>query len=107
MFCSKCGSKIKENAKFCVKCGEPVKNINKPEKTDRPKQVKEVKEDKKENKAAIITISIIIGLLIVGIIVTLAFNILGSGDSKTLAARDSNSRKKISDEAKEDRKSVV
>lgn len=25
MFCTKCGSKLKENAKFCTKCGTPVK----------------------------------------------------------------------------------
>ena len=25
MFCEKCGSELKENARFCEKCGAPVK----------------------------------------------------------------------------------
>ena len=30
MFCPKCGSQLKENAKFCTKCGNPVKFLSQP-----------------------------------------------------------------------------
>lgn len=31
MFCNKCGAKIEDNAKFCVKCGQPVQGQKTPE----------------------------------------------------------------------------
>lgn len=51
MYCTKCGSKIKENGKFCTSCGAPVKKF---EKAEKPKEVKKEgileENDKKETK---------------------------------------------------------
>ena len=37
MFCTKCGAKNPEDAKFCYKCGNEMKTIKQEKETERPK----------------------------------------------------------------------
>ncbi len=78
-FCTKCGAKIKEDAKFCPKCGNATKAAAVPIKTptskDTQRQATAVKYEKRNNPkkgkkplVLIILISlIIVGIAIVGI----------------------------------------
>ena len=54
MFCSKCGTKIPDNAKFCPKCGNPVKGaadrqITQQSPQERPKEQQTEKTAKEKN----------------------------------------------------------
>lgn len=49
MFCTKCGEKLEENAKFCTNCGATVEEVKEEKKTKTTK--KEPKEVKEEPKA--------------------------------------------------------
>lgn len=69
MYCRKCGSKLKDNAKFCSKCGITT------EKT----KVIEIKEDeeKLESKAnSIVTLLIVLITIIISIGTIIVLNIL-------------------------------
>ncbi len=38
LFCSNCGSKIPENASFCINCGAPVNKAQQPQEAEAPKE---------------------------------------------------------------------
>lgn len=153
MFCTKCGSKLKENAKFCMKCGTPVKvraesrpqinpqeqrikgreepqsqeisqsqesqkrqgsqEMREPLKRREPQkrqeahkkaEAKNIKpginvslenkdDDKKANlrkKRTVIFLGVLIGILVIGIIITLIILIRGKADEAT-STRDDTS----------------
>ena len=65
-FCSKCGSNLYQEDKYCQKCGSPIiSNRNKVESISI-----------KENQAFTIKLSRRIGFLIIGIILTLFFDLI-------------------------------
>ena len=66
MFCSKCGAKNDDSAKFCEKCGEPL-NTSSPE-----KEIVVSIEDTKRNKKVGI-ISVIACAIVIAVILFIAF----------------------------------
>lgn len=66
MFCSKCGAKNDDSAKFCEKCGEPLNTIN------SEKEIVVSIEDAKKNKKVGI-ISVIACAIIIAVILFIAF----------------------------------
>lgn len=90
LYCTKCGNKVKENAKFCTKCGESIqsagkarkeKSKTKKEKSKKEKAIKankaemKVKKEKKQKKPKSVFKKVIISLvvlifIVVGICVT-------------------------------------
>ncbi len=66
MFCSKCGEKNEKDAKFCVKCGTKLEEEKKEEKTKE--EISKEEQAKKDNKAVIIILSVVGGLILLGII---------------------------------------
>ena len=91
MFCIKCGEKMKEDAQFCIKCGTKVEkssekeNLEKNIKKEEPKKesilhepknisVNNISNNQNNNgskTALIIVLSIVGGLIVVGLIVLL------------------------------------
>lgn len=77
MYCSKCGTKLKENAKFCGVCGTNIEEkIQEVKETPKVIEIEE-KETKIESKANNIIVLIIVLLtLLVSIGLILGFNYL-------------------------------
>ena len=77
MYCSKCGNKLKENAKFCGVCGTNIEEkIQEVKETPKVIEIEE-KETKIESKANNIIVLIIVLLtLLVSIGLILGFNYL-------------------------------
>ena len=50
MFCTKCGEKLEENAKFCTNCGATVEEVKEEKKTKTTKKEEPKVEEKKEEK---------------------------------------------------------
>lgn len=66
MFCSKCGAKNDDSAKFCEKCGEPLN------KSSSEKEIVVSIEDTKRNKKVGI-ISVIVCAIVIAVILFIAF----------------------------------
>lgn len=84
MFCEKCGSEIKEGAKFCAKCGAKVETARAKEDTvvssDRPAaEKKTVKQRKTSGKNKKIVFAVTAAVLIVAIAAVglIGYNIVG------------------------------
>lgn len=65
MFCSKCGDKIVEDAKFCKKCGQAVSAEDKEDKKDKPVPAEEADKKQPSGCAKGCSWAILVFLLIV------------------------------------------
>lgn len=88
MFCTKCGAKLQENAKFCVKCGTPAKKppVKPPVKPPIPEPEEEPKKSKKKAVIILLVIIALIAALAAGWFLVgkdwVEANILGNESSK-------------------------
>lgn len=71
MFCTKCGSEVREGAKFCTKCGNKLENretVSEPaverHSKPRPEKVKKVIEKKKKGLPIAAIIAIVLGIVV-------------------------------------------
>ena len=81
-YCSKCGSKLKDNSKFCGQCGHQLENLNKREEAQTEKTLIEIHEKTKKTNLTdfkkIIRIGIV-SICVFFIFLVAFFGINGSG----------------------------
>lgn len=87
MYCEKCGTKLEEEAKFCLKCGAPVASAS-PESFQSPPSPR-----RKRSKAPIIIAIVVLIVLIFGILSRVILVSLGGArEAARDAAREADMR---------------
>lgn len=99
MFCTKCGNKIEENARFCTKCGTPVNpqmgivqpggNPQGAFQSGQGMYAKDIQTGKKSRKGVWVAVSCLALLLVAGGVIFFCF-FRGKGKSDSLQASKEN-----------------
>ena len=101
-YCRNCGSRLKENAKFCASCGQAVTKTQQPAQPQQPiyQQPRYVPPTpvKKKSSAPLI-IGGIAGLFVIAIIAVVIFTTLfGTSEENDLSGRPSQTSRPVSHE---------